>query len=87
MTLVQARALLSIEKISFSLSSSSLSLKLSKMYAGERVRLDLDLLNSPIWQVNRNRVKSVTAGPQQSSSPHEILTTPPGSTSATLFEK
>lgn len=39
------------------------------MYAGKRVRLDLDLLNAPIWQVNRNRVKSVTTGPQQSSSP------------------
>ena len=39
------------------------------MYAGKRVRLDLDLLNAPIWQVNRNSVKTVTAGPQQSSSP------------------
>ena len=48
------------------------------MYAGKRGRLDLDLLNAPIWQVNRNRVKSVTAGPQQSPSPHERLTTPPG---------
>ena len=80
MTLVHARALLSIEEILFSLSSSSWNLKLSNLYAGKRGRLDLDLLNSPIWQVNRNRVKSVATGPQQSPFPHERLTTPPGST-------
>ena len=69
MTLVHARPLLSIEEILFSLSSSSWNLKLSNLYAGKRGRLDLDLLNSPIWQVNRNRVKSVIAGPQQSLPP------------------
>ena len=69
MTLVHARALLSIQELLFSLSSSSWNLKLSNLYAGKRGRLDLDLLNSPIWQVNRNRVKSVIAGPQQSLPP------------------